>query len=425
MSDRTLAPIRVLIVSPYPELANDCAFMVRSHLDCDIYECFNGENLHQQLELTAVYEMMIFIKTPELYDSFKIKFPGYKCSYILNYNQSSNYHKSIEEFLLKLKDRFLHKEYTPVFYKLLLFHGYLPTDTYIKLSDEKMIKFLPAKSIVKRADIEHLIGFGLEYFYIRSSDLKGFKKFSRKNIETYILELSVQNEEVVEVFKKCKFLSKDTFSNLNAMSMATYDSHFMSGLKICFANKNLKAELEKKMTANPYYPIHMYMVGLIASRIISHMGSEGRIAHTLIAFSALIHDLGLSTDTQAESELIKELTQGKFDADPVSSDDIIHHGEKVLQWIMPIECLPDWVHELCLKHHERPNGTGFPVGEDIKKYNYLPAVFIVSHMVFDNLYTLRNSGVPYKKILSGFNLKDFKNGQLRDIALHVELLDIF
>jgi hypothetical protein len=105
--------------------------------------------------------------------------------------------------------------------------------------------------------------------------------------------------------------------------------------------------------------------------------------------------------------------------------DLIHHGEKVLSWLIEIPCLPDWISDLLIKHHERPKGQGFPTGEDTRHAAFQTATFIVAHMLFDHLYVNRNSRMTGTEQLKNFPMKELQIGATKEIAYNVLKLDIF
>jgi hypothetical protein len=198
-----------------------------------------------------------------------------------------------------------------------------------------------------------------------------------------------------------------------------FDPHFINALKLCCKDSELKKKIENKLSANPYFPLHMYLVGLISCQL------ELEQNHTLLAFCGLLHDLALSKDEAEEFSIITDLESGLYDQSFSLSENLLHHGEEVVGWIIDTEDLPDWVPEILIKHHERPSGRGFPVGEDVSQYQSELAVFILSHMLIDEIYIAKNSGHSPKNVLKSFSLDQFKNGPLKEMAQKIQVLDIF
>ena len=158
---------------------------------------------------------------------------------------------------------------------------------------------------------------------------------------------------------------------------------------------------------------------------ISDWNIGGSERTKIFAFTSIIHDLALEMTDSDEYQLTYQLEQGFFDQSYLKSTNLLHHGENVLSWTLDIENLPDWIPDILLKHHERPKGNGFPIGEDIKNYDQEVATFLISHMVFDDIYRQRNVVKSSSESFKNFVISDFKNGTTRNIALRVEELDIF
>jgi hypothetical protein len=240
-------------------------------------------------------------------------YASYEKTYVLNFDSTLGYHATVEKFLSKLKDQFIQLDFTPVHHNLVLFHGFIPLDLYMKLSDDNIVKFINAHSAVKKTDIKHLIELGFEYFYVRSSDVKSFQSYSRKNIETYLLELSIQDDSALELLKTFKIQVREQFPKFNSKIYLEYDINFISALKLCFVHPVLKKKLHEKLMAHPYFPLHMYVVGLICTRLAYLSGSESKILNSLFAFSSIVHDLGLSMDEEEEMSSILRLENGELD----------------------------------------------------------------------------------------------------------------
>lgn len=420
--DSDSSPIRILIASSNPGLTAECAKLIRQELNCHIYECYSGLHFSQQLELTAGYDILMFLSAPEIQQIFKSKFLNYQSSHILIYNQISDVKSELPTFLKTLNFKNSERAFVAIHYKLLLHYGHLPIDIYAQKSMDGQIPYLKANTMVTKTD---LIKLGQELFYIRAVDVEKISRLSEKSIEASLLELSLQNAEIYDFFKHFKSMIRTQVPSVSQKICEEFDPHFIKALKLCCKDSEIKKKLEKKLYANPYFPIHMYLIGLISYRLALLAKIENDLNHTLLAFCGLLHDLALSTDDMEEFELIFELESGNYDQSRSISENLLHHGEETVGWIIDIENLPDWVSEILLKHHERPMGVGFPVGEDIGHYDGELAIFILAHILIDNIYIAKNAGKPLENVFKFFSLDHLKNGPIQKIAQNIEKLDIF
>lgn len=417
-------PIRILIIAPSPVLSGYCALVLKAGLNCDIYECHTREVLSRQLELTLAYDLLVFVSCPELHSFYVSKYPDYKALFVVSIEENQGFHKTIEAFILQNKHKFIDVEYVSINRNLILFHGQTPVDLYICLSDKTISRFLPAACSVLQKDIDHLIELNLDDFYIHSKDVKQLKEFSKKRIETHLLEISLQSQNILDLFSRFKNSLGPQFKNLNHEFVNEFDNYFISALKLCYTNPLLKKNIEDKLARNTYFPIHMYMVGFICSRLAHLLGLETATTNTLFAFASIIHDLALTSEENNEIDLIKKLQSGEFDTSPEKSSDLIHHGENVLNWIFGMESLPDWVADILLKHDERPNGSGFPAGEDPQNFATHTSIFIIAHMIFDEIYTVKNPHESLSEILMRFPISHFSKGPIQKVAQKVKLLKL-
>ena len=419
-----LVPIRILIVAPSAAIIGHCALAFKSQLNCNIYECHTLEAFSKQLKLTLEYDILVFARSPEIHSFYLAKCSFNKVSLILSIEENQGFQKSIVTFLSQNKHKLIEKEYVSIYRDLILFHGYTPVDLYICLSDQKITRFLPASSTIEKNDIDHLVELNLDDFCILSKDVKVFQEYSKKNIETHLLEISLHSEQVYDLSLKYKNLLGPQFKNLNQELVNEFDNYFISALKLCFTNPMLKKSIKEKLDANIYFPIHMYVVGFICTRLAHPAGPQETTVNTLFAFASIIHDLANTTENENEIEVIKRLESGEYDTSPEKSSDLLHHGEKVLNWIFTLESLPEWVHDILLKHHERPNGSGFPAGENPQNFAVHTSIFIIAHMIFDDIYLAGKTQSSIPEILKRFSTTDFTNGTIQKVAQRVRELKI-
>ena len=411
--------LRILIASSNPVLTAQCSELIRLAVNCNIYECYTGTQLSQQLELTAGYNILIFLKTPEFHHLFQSQLGQFKIDKIFNLNQASEFQSELVPWLRSEGRNLFKQESAAVHYKLLLNYRSLPVDFYIKSSLDQQSIYLKSNNLINKEDLLKKASAGSEFFFIHVKDLEKLGHCSEKNLAIHLLELSVQSNEIFSIFNDFKAIVKTQFPTLSQQLVDKFDPHFINALKLCCKDSDLKKKIEKKLSASPYYPLHMYLVGFISAHL------ELAQSHTLLAFCGLLHDLALTTDETEEFSLIEELESGHYDQSFSLSENLLHHGEEVVKLITDREDLPDWVPEVLLKHHERPLGRGFPIGEDASQYQSELAAFILGHMLFDEIYIAKNSGHSPRNILKSFSLVQVKNGPLKEMAQKIQALDIF
>jgi response regulator RpfG family c-di-GMP phosphodiesterase len=419
-----LVPIRILIIAPSAALSGYCAIIFKAGLNCEVYECHTKEVLSRQLVLTLAHDLLVFVRCPELHSFYLSKHPEHKALFVLSIEENQRFQQTIETFISENKHKFLDKEYVSINYKLILYHRQTPVDLYICLSNKTITPFLPATCTVLQKDINHLIELNLDDFYILSKDVKTFQEYSKKKIETNLLEISLQSDHVLDIFSKFKKLLGPQFKNLKKELVEEYDNYFINALKLCYTNPLLKKNIQENLANNIYFPVHMYMVGFIASRLAYLSGLEQTTTNTLFAFASIIHDLALTNDGENEIDLIKKLELGEFDTSPVKSSNLIHHGETVLNWTFSMESLPDWIGDILLKHHERPKGSGFPAGEDPQNFSLHTSIFIIAHMIFEDIYSAKDPNDTLPDILESFSTTHFPRGKIQKVAQTVKELKL-
>jgi hypothetical protein len=352
----------ILICSQDQNISSHIALILRDQLNCHVDECLHHSFFRLIVKNRPSYDVMIFIKEKILVTHLKNKLELDGINHIVEIENSSQVNDQIEELLNKIK---------------------------IKNGD----KTLP-KKITNQNDI--------------------------------LYASFAQSDTANELFYNFDKTSKKRYSKINEKISHEYRIYIVQALKICELNPTILKKIESNFDLSSYNLSHSYLIALTSLRLLNLFNLLTPLNAVYMALTSLLHDLEFSLDKnlKTETEVITKLENGKFDHDPQASKIILYHGENAAKLIAGLGDTPLWVKQALTKHHERPKGKGFPIGEDIQSFEVESLIFIVSHIITDQIDMTYPENLNMNHILKKINFADFETTSLRNNLPLIQKLDI-
>jgi hypothetical protein len=371
--------------------------------------------------MCPIYDGIIFIEANDLFNTFKVKCPHYPCKHTLELTINLEASQVIQQFLVPYKTDLKRKKFIQITEKFMACFNELPFDIYHQnAKEEYKVLFLSNQ----KYDGELIKKSGA--LYIRVDQFNLLKKKLMATPETLIFQSLQQSENVIELLGNIEKFSARHFPNINTKITTESRIYFLHALKICESSSKILSLIERQFDQSTYYIAHSYLIALTAMRILTLGREISPLQFIFICFTAITHDLELEVDNKSkkENKLIEDLESGKLDTDYRFSQHLLYHGEKAAKLISKIGTFPLWVLDALKNHHEKPKGSGFPVGEDIKNYPLDPLLFIVSHLIVDYFDQSNPRNISMDEVIKRLNLNNYKSSSLRNHLHAIEKLDI-
>lgn len=271
----------------------------------------------------------------------------------------------------------------PAFQKVRLFNFYRfnkpHCHVYIKLSRMKYVKVFNQGSKYNRADLDHLKEKEVEYLYIRNED---FQKFQVNFFRNNFLEFDADEASSEELKEKLEF----THAMLHELVLNLGFSE--DAIKL--TEKSIEAIfgiVEKDLTLNDlisrfrgrdnYLYDHSYLTSVIACDLIRKMNWWNEERMQVLSFASLFHDITLKDSKLAKVSDKNDPRLEAFGPEEVKS--YLKHPLDAFELILEYPNIPPKVAEVICRHHENPEGTGFPNALRPINIDPLSAVFIIAH----------------------------------------------
>ena len=246
----------------------------------------------------------------------------------------------------------------------------------------------------------------IEHFYIKREAAKLFSELMTRDLLAFARLNQLTTESDFKVTLGFAETIHDLINDIGvtpevqAAAQASVDLN----LRLFSSRPELKSLLDlffKSANGGSYIVSHSVAVGHLACAISAKLGWNSPITFQKLTMAALLHDVTFS------SHLIKNVQE--LEEHTGVAVDKLSPQERSFYRLHPIQAasvareftdLPPGVDAIIERHHERPDGSGFPNQCDHSMIPPLASVFIVAHMLFS--YALQHPGEPecLKKFLS-------------------------
>ena len=214
------------------------------------------------------------------------------------------------------------------------------------------------------------------------------------NFNTFIKvdldERTLKFDKVVELDKAVKERAVQTlsymFNESTEVEDSIYDVNTLSNsiTEIILSSDSLSISLEALKCSDEYTYKHSLDVATISTLIGRGLGLKAKELKDL-ATAGLLHDIG-------KRNISKEILHKNGRLDDQEFEIIKQHPVFTYKLLQPLDQVSEVIKQACLQHHEKWNGTGYPLHLEGQNINYFARILAVAD-VFDALVTDR----PYHK----------------------------
>ena len=262
---------------------------------------------------------------------------------------------------------------------------------YIKQSLDEVLKGSVITSDLYTEDAVLLVSAGTK---IDSSIRDLLKDLNAINFDVFVRvdldERALKFDKVVELDKAVKERAEQTFSYMfndsnnlkDGMDSVTTLSKSITD--IILSSDSLSVSLEALKCSDEYTYKHSLDVATISTLIGRGLGLKANDLRDL-ATAGLLHDVG-------KRQISKSILHKNGPLDDNEFAIIKQHPLYTYNLLQPLDTVSEVIRQACLQHHEKWNGSGYPLHLEGHNINFFARIITVAD-VFDALVTDR----PYHK----------------------------
>lgn len=258
--------------------------------------------------------------------------------------------------------------------------GKMETCLYLKISNDKFVKVIHAETEFTDSDYERFKNKNIEELFVEKIEFENFiKNFRKKVFSKMAWEKASKEDKITVISEDLALIQKASklFGWSNQIIEMAHEniSNVINVLKEEKLFSSVLARLTTKKELN--LTSHSILLAIILTDLSLKMGWSNAKTAEKLTFAAILHDMTIDEDQFADKMTLLLSDDLKLLKENPIGNKILTHpieaAELTLNWPM---CPPD-VDIIIRQHHEKPDGTGFPLGLPSFKISPLSAAFII------------------------------------------------
>lgn len=254
---------------------------------------------------------------------------------------------------------------------------------------------IPANTAINETHIEILKAFLIDEVEVETTSSFTTKETPRKETQQFNALSNFRNINFDKLYIKAVNLYKTEFQLWQTglpVNIAHIRSFMIPLLKEALKNKNIVRTIHQLSNKEEYFYHHPIAVGVISSWIAKEQGyDEGQCLQ--VAIAGCLADCGMAKINESLYKNTRALTPNEW-------NEIKKHPLYSYQMVKDIPLLKKESKIAILQHHERLDGTGYPIGESGRKIQPLSQIIAIADtyhaMTTDRLFKEKTS--PYKTL---------------------------
>lgn len=274
--------------------------------------------------------------------------------------------------------------YSTISLDLLLLFESVPSDIFVKINEQKMVKVIAVGDSVSKEEIEKYKSKKIkkllvpkdhakDYLNNLCSRIEGLMADEKKDTEDKVLDIHSVIMDTVRSLGLSPQIVRATEKSVEfAVDLFEKNSSFDNLAKHIFGH------------GTNYLTKHSIALAYISTGILTKLPWDSPETRNKLVMASFLHDASIKAPDFNEAEIDEE--------DPNSILTFETHPQETVDLLKEFNALPPDVDTIILEHHEKPDGTGFPKKLSGAQIRPLSSIFIFAHDVVDIIFHLEKKG---------------------------------
>ncbi len=260
----------------------------------------------------------------------------------------------------------------------------LSYDLYLKLNGEKFIQVGKQGNDDLNSIVEHYTSKGINHLYLQEKDYERYLETAKDIISTNTRDRLKSGEQKQSTVQLYDFAFQISREHLNCIGLTRMQEELvhqaMENIILELKNdKVLYSMIKDFYHRENYLTDHSLLIIYLSSMILSKMGWSNDQTLQQVIYAGFFHDMFIP------EELSKVQNINAIDNEKDRSI-ILRHIKKAAHVLENIKRINNDAHKMIIDHHEKPDGSGYPLGLTSAQLPPLSCVFITAHHIVDYLY---------------------------------------
>lgn len=244
----------------------------------------------------------------------------------------------------------------------------------------------------------------LQHLYVRSDDSKLFLNQFKDVIAQKMNQLQAGGAAAIETASMVHDMCHQMFHKLGFSTELKEVTEVNINLTLASigSDPRLQELLDAKVFQQKnYQSSHSVLLAYAACSIAANLAWSSVPTFQKLVLASLMHDISLNDPTLSKFQTRKEIEAQRESLPPANYQAVVNHSNNSADIVRQFGFAIAEVDLIVSQHHERPDGSGFPLGINATKISPLASILIVAH---DLVEEVLNQGEK-------FHLPDFVNSR--------------
>lgn len=287
--------------------------------------------------------------------------------------------------------------YTTISLDLLQLFDQIPTDIFVRINANKMVKVINKEDSLTEEEIEKYKSKKIKKLLIKKEESSEYFNILCSRIDALLENNENQDEEkVLDIHS----VIMDTVRTLGISPQVVRATEKSVEFAVSTFEKNKSFEsIAKFIFGNnkKYLTRHSIALAYVTNGIISKLPWDSPETRNKLVMASFLHDVSIKKEDFNEAEFDREDASAllTFQTHPKETVDVLNN----------FKALSADVDTIILEHHERPDGSGYPKQLTASQIKPLSSIFIFAHDIVDIIFQLEKNGKKPNKegVLEGLN----------------------
>ena len=276
---------------------------------------------------------------------------------------------------------------------LLLTH--LPTlraDLFVRLSKTKFVKLVRSGTQLSADELGRILTLKkLNHLYVRTDDSAIFLDHVKTYISKQIASVIPGSEQALQTVAMVQDLCQQLYNQVGFTKEMQEVAQV--NVKLTMAAIGENPELSELLASSlfhekNYHSSHSILVSYFACSIASKMTWLSKHTFQKLVLASLLHDISLPDPMLSALGTLAEIDAARAHLSGADLEAVLNHPTISAEVVQKFNLAPGEVDLIVSQHHERVDGSGFPLGINGTKISPLASVFIVAHDLVDEISKL-------------------------------------
>lgn len=276
---------------------------------------------------------------------------------------------------------------------------------FIKLSDRKYVRVFNADVKYTKKDLDHLREKEVTHLYIRNDDFHLFQNaFNRR---PFLVSDGNHQDDPHEAMALTHTLMHELVKELGISDAVVkmVESSVKHVTKLAEQSSSLRSLFENYHQKEDYFYDHSFLAAAVSCEILNRLGDKNESSRNDIVMAALFHDSTVKNVGLARISMLNDPRLSHFTKDEVL--EYLSHPSDIAEKIEDEKHVSARALTIIRQHHEKPDGSGFPLNLKDGQIEPLARVFILAHefvnMMDRHDYDPGMVGVVLEKLRKTYN----------------------